>query len=81
MGDPIAVDAEQLDTPRVGAEVGTHPVERGLHAGEHIVGVQVVQHEQVADDLVVREPAHQVLPDGVVDELEDPVEPGAVQAS
>ena len=65
---PRASTPTSVDAAGVRAEVGAHPVERGLDAGEHVVGVQVVQHEQVADQLVVGEPADQVVSPAVADD-------------
>ena len=73
---PSASTPESGHATRVRAEVRADLVERPLHAGVDVVGVQVVEHQQVADQLVVGQAAYGVR----ADRLEHPLEPGAVQA-
>ena len=62
--DAVVVDAEELDPAGVRAEIRTHLVQRRLHPGVDVVGVQVVQHQQVRHQVVVGEPAHDLAAAG-----------------
>ena len=77
MHDAVLVDPGQCDAAGVGAEVGPHLVQSALHPGVDVVGVQVVQHQQRSDQLVVGQ-----LPPGLcVEVVTDPVQAGAVQGA
>ena len=77
---PASVDTEVVDAAGVRAEVRTHPVQRLLDAGVDIVGVQSVQHQQVADELVLGKAAHHLLAVGRGGEQVDgALEPFAVE--
>ena len=60
------VDGTHADPARVRAEVGPNLVERALDAGVEVVGMQVVQDQEVADDLVVCELSRRVVGPRVV---------------
>ena len=75
MDDAVLVDAGQGHATGVRTQVGPHLVQGALHAGVDVVGVQVVEHQQRADQLVVGQQAPGVR----VEMVSDAVEAGAVQ--
>ena len=79
MRDALLVDAEVFDTAGVRPEVGTNAVQRGLDAGVDVVRVQVVQHQEAADDLVVGEGPNQRRV-ALLRDLDDPGEARRIQA-
>ena len=60
-------------------EVGANAVQRGLDAGVDVVRVQVVQHQEAADDLVVGEGPNQGRV-ALLRDLDDPGEARRIQA-
>ena len=63
----------------MGLEVGPHRIEGVLHTGGQIVGVQAMEDEQAAHQLVVDDFCDEWRGFGVDEDLEDPVESTAVE--
>ncbi len=74
-------DVQQLDVASMGVEQGPHLLQGSSNPRFEILGMQPVEQEQAADELVCCQRVDQLEPrrSGFRELVEDPLEPGAVQ--